>query len=150
MTYRPEKIISGGQTGADMGGLLAALDLGIRTGGWAPRGWKTETGPNLDLWHKFHLVQASNSHYIYRTKLNVLDSDITAIFGDIASSGSQVTIAACKTDKVPYLVNPDSEELREFCRMHEAEVVNIAGNRASRDSGIEERVREIVREAFSL
>ena len=42
MGYRPSKIISGGQTGADMGGLLAAKDLGIRTGGWMPKGWLTE------------------------------------------------------------------------------------------------------------
>ena len=30
------KIVSGGQTGADRGGLLAAMDLGIDWGGWAP------------------------------------------------------------------------------------------------------------------
>ena len=29
-------IVSGGQTGADQGGLEAAKEAGIRTGGWAP------------------------------------------------------------------------------------------------------------------
>ena len=32
------KIISGGQTGADRGGLDAALHLGIPCGGWCPKG----------------------------------------------------------------------------------------------------------------
>ena len=39
------KIISGGQTGADYGALLAAHALGLETGGWAPKGWRTEDGP---------------------------------------------------------------------------------------------------------
>jgi hypothetical protein len=37
-----ERVISGGQTGADQGGLRAARACGIPTGGWAPRGWLTE------------------------------------------------------------------------------------------------------------
>ena len=36
------KIISGGQTGADRGGLDAAIDLGIEHGGWCPLGRKSE------------------------------------------------------------------------------------------------------------
>ena len=33
-----ERIISGGQTGADRGGLDAAIELGIPHGGWCPKG----------------------------------------------------------------------------------------------------------------
>jgi hypothetical protein len=32
------RLISGGQTGADQGGLRAARAAGIETGGWAPLG----------------------------------------------------------------------------------------------------------------
>lgn len=42
---RPVRIISGGQTGADQGALVAAKQLGIETGGWTPRGFLTEAGP---------------------------------------------------------------------------------------------------------
>ena len=38
MVLRLTKIISGGQTGADMGGLLAARDLGLESGGQAATG----------------------------------------------------------------------------------------------------------------
>lgn len=148
MSYRPEKIISGGQTGADMGGLLAAKDLGIKTGGWAPKGFRTENGPNFALRTEFKLVAAQSDSYSYRTRLNVAESDFTVIFGDITSTGSKVTRQCCISDSVPYLINPDAEELHEYARMIEAEVVNIAGNRASKDATIEERVRMIVREAF--
>ncbi len=35
-------IISGGQTGADRGALDAAIELGIKHGGWCPKGRKAE------------------------------------------------------------------------------------------------------------
>jgi hypothetical protein len=38
----PNIIISGGQTGADQGGLFAAEILKIKTGGYAPKGYRTE------------------------------------------------------------------------------------------------------------
>ena len=38
------KIVSGGQTGADRGGLEAAIHLGLDWGGWAPKGWRAEDG----------------------------------------------------------------------------------------------------------
>ena len=38
------KIISGGQTGADRGGLDVAIRHGIPHGGWCPKGRKAEDG----------------------------------------------------------------------------------------------------------
>src|SRR3954453_21838055 len=39
-----ERVISGGQTGADLAGWRAARAAGIATGGWMPRGFWTEAG----------------------------------------------------------------------------------------------------------
>jgi len=44
-----ERIITGGQIGADQGALRAARAAGIATGGWAPAGWETEAGPAPEL-----------------------------------------------------------------------------------------------------
>ncbi len=38
------KLISGGQTGADRGGLDAAIHCGLPHGGWCPKGRKAEDG----------------------------------------------------------------------------------------------------------
>ncbi|MBF0203726.1 MAG: hypothetical protein HQK67_05280, partial [Desulfamplus sp.] len=38
------KIISGGQTGADIAGVDAAIECGLNYGGWLPKGRKCETG----------------------------------------------------------------------------------------------------------
>jgi Circularly permutated YpsA SLOG family len=39
-----ERIVSGGQTGADRAALDTARELGIATGGWVPRGRRAEDG----------------------------------------------------------------------------------------------------------
>ena len=47
------KVVSGGQCGADLGGLLAAELLGIPTGGIAPNGFRTEKGKQPILSSRF-------------------------------------------------------------------------------------------------
>ncbi len=46
-----EKIISGGQTGADGAALDVAIELYIPHGGWIPKGRKTEDGRLPDQSH---------------------------------------------------------------------------------------------------
>jgi hypothetical protein len=41
----PQKIVSGGQTGADRAALDFSIEHGISHGGWCPRGRKAEDGP---------------------------------------------------------------------------------------------------------
>ena len=69
-----QKIISGGQTGADQAALDAAIKLGISHGGWIPKGRITEDGPLLD---KYKLQEMPTDSYPARTEQNVIDSDGT-------------------------------------------------------------------------
>lgn len=96
-----KKIISGGQTGADSGGLIAGKTLNILTGGHAPKGFLTEYGPNYNLKEDFNLIEDYSPKYPPRTKKNVLNSDGTIIFGkyeksskltgDISKYGTTIT-----------------------------------------------------------
>ena len=85
------RIISGGQTGADQGGLLAARELSIPSGGTAPKEWWTETGSDEQLLRSFGLVECSEPGYEARTRKNVLDSDGTLLVGSYATGGSAMT-----------------------------------------------------------
>ena len=71
-----EKIISGGQTGADRAGLDAVIDLDIPHGGWIPKGRRTEDG---GLPEKYNLKEMITGSYAARTEQNVIDSDGTFI-----------------------------------------------------------------------
>ncbi len=76
-THSISRIVSGGQTGADRGGLDAAIELGIPHGGWCPKGRKSEDGTIPLI---YQLVETSSSDYKVRTEKNVADSDATVIF----------------------------------------------------------------------
>ena len=79
------KIVSGGQTGADRGGLDASIHCELPHGGWCPKGRKAEDGRIPD---KYQLVEMSTSDYLSRTEANVVDSDATVVFTDKAATGA--------------------------------------------------------------
>jgi hypothetical protein len=81
-----DRVISGGQTGADQAGLRAARGAGIPTGGWAPLGWLVESDDgrrNIAApWlADYGLAECPEPGYPARTKANVRDSDGTLWFG---------------------------------------------------------------------
>lgn len=134
------KIISGGQSGADMGGLLAAERLGIPTGGTAAKGYRTENGPALVLRDRFGLRESRVANYSDRTLQNVADSDGTVIVAPAADSpGTVQTIKFCERIGRPYLLC-DFETLpvclSHFIRKHNIRILNVAGNRESVAPGI--------------
>ena len=140
-----EKIISGGQTGADQAGLSAARQVGLQTGGYAPKGWLTEDGPKQELLEGYGLKETIESGYRTRTVRNVAFSDATLIFGNERSPGSILTIAACERSKRPYLVVPyptsfdvstTAKIVAAWLTGFQPKVLNVAGNRESRNPGI--------------
>lgn len=143
-------IISGGQTGADWGGLLAAADVGIATGGLAPKSYLTELGANPEL-VKFGLLESDSDDYEIRTIHNVLTADATVIFADYTNSdGTKLTIDSCIKYQKPYLINPDSIALHDWILEQQVKVLNVAGNRESIAQGLGDRTRQVVRDALSL
>lgn len=101
-----ERVISGGQTGADQAGLRAAQACGIPTGGYAPRGWLTEAGsapglgryglvecpePKFECPDGMPLWQWNAILYTARTKRNAEWADTTVWFGDLSSRGALAT-----------------------------------------------------------
>ena len=126
------KIISGGQTGVDKIGLFAGKACGLETGGWAPKGYKTENGPDYILRDMFGLVEHSSSSYPPRTKKNVQESDCTLIFGNVEETGTNLTITLCKEERKRYLVNPTVSEIIALRMELHPKVINIAGNRGSK------------------
>ncbi len=136
---RLKKIISGGQTGADMGGLKAAKELGLETGGTAPRNYMTEDGPNHSL-KEYGLSEFGT--YAIRTHRNIRDSDGTVLFGKSYTPGSNITLKFCWYLKKPVIMNPGVLAFFKFITDYNIETLNVAGNRESYSPGIEEKVRQ--------
>jgi len=135
-----KKVISGGQTGIDQAALFAAEDVGIRTGGRAPKYFKTSTGFSYFLEQRFGLVD-SGLDYSGRTELNVKNSDGTLqIAFDFNSPGEKCTTKFINKHNKPVYKLPlpieEKEymiiEIIEWIKANDVEVLNIAGNRQTR------------------
>lgn len=151
------KVISGGQTGVDQVALKVAKELGYETGGVAPKGFRTDAGPNPSF-AALYGVQAHtvSKEYAPRTRENVRNSDATVIFDAEAvdqaayydgrgSGGCRLTWKYCIDLKKLYIVNPTVEELQQFILRNEFEVLNVAGNRSRTHPESAERAEIILR-----
>lgn len=126
-----EKVISGGQTGVDRIGLISARQLGIPTGGYAPKGFRTGKGyGEAELLKSFGMEETDSFGYALRTEMNVKAADFTVLFGDMTSPGSQLTLSLIAKHKKPYIVNPTIVELVEALKP--VKILNVAGNRAGK------------------
>lgn len=127
------KVISGGQVGADQGGLAAAKDLGLETGGWAPAGYRTLYGnrPELKL---LGVKEHISSQYPPRTYTNARDSDATIRLAyDFGSAGEICTMRAIEQYSKPHIdVNLGDLrlcfEVADWMLENNVQILNVAGN----------------------
>jgi len=161
------KIISGGQTGADIAGNQVAVSRNISTGGTMPARYRIEDKSGKGSLYKpeyailYNMKTTTSSGYLLRTRKNVIDSDYSIIFNFNSSNGSKNTRNYCWEYNKDYLYFTHkhkklsnkilgkhcAKKLYEFISGFGEEreyIVNIAGNRESKYPGINKRVTEIL------
>jgi Circularly permutated YpsA SLOG family len=150
-----EKIISGGQTGADRAALDFAMAHGIPHGGWCPQGRRAEDGA---ISNRYNLRETPGVDYAQRTEWNVRDSDGTVIFSinPNLSGGSQKTAKFTMLYHKPllHLVRSDNEDsaarLKRFILDHGIKFLNVAGPRQSEEPEIGDFVRGVLEHLLKL
>jgi hypothetical protein len=149
-----EKIISGGQTGADRAALDFALARDIPHGGWCPRGRRAEDGA---LQERYELQETPDAEYSQRTEWNVRDSDGTVIFSlaPELTGGSRLTEEFAARHRKPCLHLSQQthgatavKRLRQFVQQHHIRVLNVAGPRASNEAAVPRFVLETLEKLF--
>lgn len=145
-----QKIISGGQTGADRAALDAAILLNIPHGGWLPKGRKTEEGP---LSQKYALREIHSGRYRDRTEKNILSADVTLIFsfGSLLGGSALTEALAIRHDRPCLHIDLEHVEIHQAANIVEtwlikrkAKIINIAGPRASSEPRIYAAVHAIL------
>ena len=155
------KIISGGQTGSDIGGLIAAKKFGLETGGWMPKGCITETEPKPEYLELYNMKE-SDGGYVKRTIQNIQDADLTIIFAvGYNSVGTKLTREKCREYRKLYQIidivygsnnNAESDTLSEIINDNKVSTINIAGNRQSKGGtkyDIEDFVTKYMSQVFT-
>lgn len=144
-----DAVISGAQTGADRGGLDAGRALGIKIGGWVPRGRRAEDGV---VPAEYPVTELESSDYPTRTTANIQGSDATVIFyWPPLRGGSRLTQRECVRWQKPCLcVNLEWADqaiepgLHEWLSAQAPRVLNVAGTRESRRPGTQARVARLL------
>ncbi|MBN1546966.1 MAG: hypothetical protein JW902_09925 [Syntrophaceae bacterium] len=149
------KIVSGGQTGADIAALDFAMQHNISHGGWIPRGRLTEAGRLPD---RYCLKEMPKRSYAERTEQNILDSDGTLIVSHgKLTGGSLLTRQYAKRLKRPWLhidldryadVSDAADQVSRWLEEHAIRVLNVAGPRASKDPFIYRSVMQLLEKSI--
>lgn len=169
MYYIPNKqilqVVSGGQTGADVGGLYAALHENVPTGGYAAECFKTSEGPKPELGELFGLID-ENLSYQQRTEKNVLLGDGTVLFvtpNKTNSPGSVLTRKLCAKYRKPihstiFILSESESDKDEHAQdiidwlkvYHQIGILNVAGNREIDDGqqAIQRYVYDVMRKVL--
>lgn len=165
------RIISGAQTGADMGGLDAAIELGIPTGGTMAAKFQQSTLDNKGIEIKIFSPEIAKKYglkegtitkkegtygtyddvYYQRTIDNAQEADGTIWFGDSNSPGGKLTLSTiAQQGKVKPLINPtNAEEIRKWITDNNIKVLNVAGNREHKNPGIYNTTKTMLVEALT-
>jgi len=150
-----KKIISGGQTGADRGGLLAARELGVATGGFLPRGCRCEDGAHPEFLAELGMEEHSSTSYVARTIANIKSSDGTLVVAaSLQSPGSKLTVNTCTDLGKPcwiatFHTPPVPKLIADWIRKNEITVLNVAGNRESKRPGIQDYTQKLVKDVLA-
>jgi hypothetical protein len=149
------KLISGGQTGADIAALDVALRHGFPHGGWCPAGRKSLAGP---IPTRYQLTETPSADYLQRTEWNVRDTDGTVVFtlAPEATGGSLKTIGFARKHGKPCIHIPRNSgnytdpalTLQRFVDEHGITKLNVAGSRESKEPGIHDWVMQVLEDAF--
>lgn len=148
-----QKIVSGGQTGADQSALDFAISKNISHGGWCPRGRIAENGL---IPERFLLKETPDEKYSLRTEWNVRDSDATVILTISArlTGGSGLTMKLCKRWKRPCVhlsrerTADPGKTLADFIEENMVQTLNVAGPRDSTEPGVGRYVTSVLEDAW--
>jgi hypothetical protein len=151
-----QKIVSGGQTGADRAALDFAIGAKLATGGWVPHGRRAEDGKIPARYAG--LVETDTDAYEHRTALNVRDADATLIFSyGEPTSGTALTLKLARSTAKPHLVvdlgvlteDEAAARIRSWLIATRIRVLNVAGPRASREPRIGAAVTRVLEAALA-
>lgn len=146
------KIISGGQTGVDRAGLDAAMEAGIPSGGFCPKGRLAEDGT---IPARYPQEELEAAEYTVRTERNVVESDGTLILnvGEL-SGGTLHTLEYARKHARPWLIvqldaEHDATAVTRWIADQKIRVLNIAGPRESKCPGLHDKALTFLRTVFT-
>jgi hypothetical protein len=148
-----KKIISGGETGANLAGWRAAKAFGVAAGGWMRQGFLTDDGCHPEFAEQYGASASPADSEPAHIEQNVQDSDATIWFGRTTNSSAHATAAACLAFGKPYMpVYPgaafEPSHVATWIVENAIKTLNVDGNREHEEPGIGEQVERFLGEVL--
>jgi len=150
------KIISGGQTGAERAALDVAVKLGISRGGWTGKGRSKKSEP---LPEQYRLKETPNPNDSAQSANNVLVSDGTLIVSHGGfSSGLELVIHLAGVYRRPCLhvdlhhasITESANMLKSWIRMNAIHALHVTGPTQAEDPRIYQDTVFLLQRAFQI
>lgn len=146
-------LVSGGQTGADRGGLDAAIEMDVYYCGWVPKNRLAEDG---QVPAHYVLTESRGEGYALRTEINVAFASGVVIFtcGPL-TGGSKLTYDFCVKQGKPCMwidltnLGDYATPITQFVIDNDIRFLMVAGNRESKAPGIYQAVKTIMMQVLA-
>lgn len=134
-----ERVVTGGEAGAEQAAWAAARRAGVATGGYMPRGFRTEAGPAPRLGQLYGAVEFPFDD-ARRIRANLRRAGGLAWFGDPESPEAREAFAACRELSKPTFVvdlgfTPPGK-LAGWLEVFQVATLVVSGDRESRRPGV--------------
>jgi hypothetical protein len=149
-----QKIISGGQTGAEQAAIEVAMTFDFTHGGWVP---KDSLSKNGVISAKYHLNETSSAGYTDHMERNVLESDATLIISRGRLTGGALISQNCAILggrpclHIDLYITPVLQAvsiISSWTRLNRIEVLNVTGQKADTDSMIYQDTVNLLKKAL--
>ena len=151
-----KKIISGGQSGAEIAALDVAINFSIHYSGWVPKGRIAEDGP---ISNKYQLNEMPVTSYSKKTEQNVLHADSSIIISHDPLSGScSFTKKVAMKHGLPWIhvdlsgvsIFQAALFILKWIEKNNIKILNVTGPKASQDHNIYEDVTNVLEAVILL
>lgn len=148
-----EKVVSGGQTGADRAALDVAMELGIACGGWCPAGRQADDGI---IPARYPLQETADMDHTVRTESNVRDSDGTLVFhrGPLQGGTAYAVLMARHLGRPVLAIDLDepcsAADVAAWIERSRMRVIHIGGQREASSPGIYAAARQCIAEILQI
>jgi hypothetical protein len=148
-----EKIISDGQSGADLAAWQLAESHGIAVSGRMPAGLASEEPLRPETSTPLGADESISASDRARIERNVRDADATLWFGETTSARASETVVTCRrSGKAIMLLYPGADfepaHVASWIEENHIKTLNVAGNGEGDEPGITDRAERFLRQVL--
>jgi hypothetical protein len=148
-----DRVLTGGQSGAEQAAWRTAKAFGVLTGGWMPSGFLTDEGPHPEFAQEYGSAELPFGGDSAQPDQNVQESGATLWFGGTTTATAHATVWACQRLGKPFMpIYPSASfepsHVAVWIKVNKIATLHVTGNRETEEPGIGNLVERFLGEVL--